>query len=169
MLEGSSAVFGTVGLLVALFGVAGLFLLLRNLARRNRVLATGITVEARCLDTYTSRSAEGPSSRRAILGFTTREGREIRIEPAVTGPIVTGDFVPVRYAPERPELAFVVETGRGNALGNGCALVIGMFVCGMFILVGLVFAAGGFGLWDFLSSNNSTDPSGYVPYPSFGP
>ncbi|MHA6758873.1 DUF3592 domain-containing protein [Streptacidiphilus sp. PAMC 29251] len=158
--------FGTAGLLFALVGVVIAILLIRSVLKRNRVLATGVTVEARCLDTYSRSNTEGASTRHAVLTFTTREGREIRIQPAIHTPIVPGDFVTVRYDPERPELAFLVEVGGGAA--TGCGLLIALVVCAMFVLVGLLFAGGGFGLWAFMSSTSS-DPSTYVPDPSFTP
>lgn len=154
-----SVVFGLVGLLFAGIGVALLIGGIRTAANRNRILASGVTVEARCLDTFTRRDSEGSGSRHAILGFTTRDGREIRIQPAVSGPIVVGDFVPVRYDPQRPERAVLVGDG-SSRVGNGCAMAVGLVVCTGFIVIGLLFAAGGFGLSGFLFSASD---------PSFGP
>lgn len=172
MIEGAgafSAVFGAVGLLFALAGTAMFVHLLRATARRSRVLATGLAVEARCLDTFTESSSEGSSSRYAILGFTTREGLDVRIKTPAGGTMVVGDFVAVRYAPDHPEQAVPVPVGADRAL-NGCGTVAGLVFCAVFTLVGLAFAGAGFGVWDLLSqftgaTSSVPDPGSYVPDP----
>ena len=159
------AVFGTVGLCFALIGIALGTWMIRTMVSRKRILTTGIQVEARCLDTFQRSSSDGPGARHAILAFTTREGREIRIQPAVTGPIVPGDFVPVRYDPARPASAVLLGTG-ADTVANGCGMVVVLLTCAVFVVVGLSFALGGFGL--LAATSSISDPSGF-PNPSFGP
>ncbi|MGV4986593.1 DUF3592 domain-containing protein [Streptomyces sp. NRAIS4] len=95
--------------------IAGLgyaaFLLLRRARRISRTWAHGVTAEARCLRMYTTTSGGGgDTSVRTTLHhvyeFTTREGRTVRFEEENgSATVVEGDFVAVRYLPERPEQA----------------------------------------------------------------
>ena len=142
---GIGTVFGLVGLFFAGVGVAMIVGGIRSAANRRRLLESGLAAEARCLDTYTRSSSEGTGSRHAVLSFTTGDGREIRIQPVITGPIVVGDFVTVRYDPARPERAVMTTTGAGS-VANGCAMAAGLVVSVLFIVVGLGFAAAGFGV-----------------------
>jgi hypothetical protein len=142
---GIGTLFGLVGLLFAAGGVAMIVGGARTAATRKRLLATGLAAEARCLDTYTRRGSEGPGSRHAVLSFSTVDGREIRIQPVITGPVVPGDYLTVRYDPARPQRAVIVAEA-ANSVGNGCAMAIGLIVAVMFIVVGLGFAAAGFGV-----------------------
>jgi hypothetical protein len=141
---GIGTVFGLVGLLFAGIGVAMIVGGIRTTANRRRLLEHGLAAEARCLDTYTRHDSEGTGSRHAVLSFSSVDGREIRIQPVITGPIVPGDYVTVRYDPARPERAVMAGQGAGG-MGNGCAMAIGLVVSVMFIVVGLAFAAAGFG------------------------
>lgn len=177
-MNGSSApdvLLGLMGLLFAAIGTAAVVFLVRRHLTQSRALAHGIQVEARCLEAYMSTDSKGDSHRVVILGFTTREGREIRIKPTVPRLTVVGDFVPVRYLPERPEQAAVVGSG-GPAEIFG--LVFGLVVCAIFALFGLAFAAHGFGLGAFVSGSGpfgngvspSAPPTGYpFTFPSTAP
>ncbi|MFC1418836.1 DUF3592 domain-containing protein [Streptacidiphilus cavernicola] len=158
---GIGVLFGLVGLLFAVVGAAIVITLVVKTADRRRLLDSGLAAEARCLDTYTRSSSEGTGSRHAILSFVTADGREVRIQPVITGPVVPGDFVTVRYDPARPQRAVMVGNGSG-AVANGCGAVVGLIVAVMFIGVGLFFAAAGFGLFD-LASGGAPDP-GSTPW-----
>jgi hypothetical protein len=138
-----ATVFSLMGFLFAILGTVLAVALVRRVVNRSRVLSHGLTAEARCLDTYVTRDSEGSSRRRVILGFTTVDGQQIRIEEAPRGPIVAGDLVQVRYLPQRPERA--VQVG-GSAVGAALGTVIGLVVCSLFVLVGLVFGLGGLGV-----------------------
>jgi hypothetical protein len=148
-------VFGFVGLLFALVGVAIGVSLIRRAVMQQRALNYGVPAEARCLDTYVSRDSEGSSTRHVILGFTTKEGQAVRFEPAgAPRMMVAGDFVTVRYLPENPEKAAVVGSGGAGAM---VGLVIALAFCSVFTLVGLMFAAGGFG-FGFFAMDATTGP-----------
>ncbi|TDT96064.1 uncharacterized protein DUF3592 [Streptomyces sp. 846.5] len=135
--------FGLVGLICALGGIAGGVTLIRRAIVHRRALSYGVPAEARCLDTYVTSNSEGSNTRHVILGFTTREGRDVRFEPVgMSRTLVAGDFVAVRYLPEKPEKAAVVGSGGAGAM---VALVLGLVFCLVFTLAGLMFAAGGFG------------------------
>jgi hypothetical protein len=169
MWDGAGALgagFGTVGLLFAMVGVGLGVFLIRSMVSRKRILATGLTAEAVCLDTYTRSRGENGSSRHAILNFTSHDGRVVRFDTVILTPMVTGDFVTVRYPPERPEKAVLVHTGVSRA-ANGVGMVLGLVFCGVFTLGGLFFAIAGFGFFELLSG--SPDPSVYVPDPTFTP
>jgi hypothetical protein len=160
-------VFGIVGLLFACAGVAFGLTLARRARWRGRALAHGLTAEARCLETYVARdhsmaSAGGygtsSATRHVILGFRTREGRDIRIEDTSGVPRAVGDFVEVRYLPEHPERATVAgATPAGVSLG----LAVGLAFCAAFTCIGLLFAATGFGIGYFGLSTSSGSSSGF--------
>lgn len=115
-----------------------------SLPRRRRLLRTGLLAEARCLETYTTRTSDGPTRRHAVLAFTTRDGREARATPA--GPpaaLVAGDHVAVRYGPAHPERAvFAAPAGPGSVVGAVLVLVF-LTVFTVFTAVTTAFAVAG--------------------------
>ncbi|QMU77532.1 DUF3592 domain-containing protein [Streptacidiphilus sp. PB12-B1b] len=137
------AVFSLVGFLFAVLGVVMAVTLLRRAVGRGRALSHGLTAEARCLEAYVTRSSDGSSRRRVILGFTTVDGQQIRIEETPRGPIVAGDFVQVRYLPERPQQA--VQVG-GSVAGTAVGTVFGLVFCSCFVAVGLAVGLSGLGV-----------------------
>ena len=142
--------FSLIGFVFAFIGAGLAFALVRGAVIRRRVLTEGIPAEARCLDTYVTRDAEGGSRRKVILGFSTRDGQQIRFEESPRSVLVTGDVVPIRYLPDRPQRAAVVGSGGAGAL---VGTAIGLVVCAMFVLVGLTFGLGGLGAGIFGFSN----------------
>ncbi|WP_327287996.1 DUF3592 domain-containing protein [Streptomyces sp. NBC_01198] len=160
-------VFGMIGLLFACAGAAFGLTLVRRTRWRRRALAQGLTAEARCLETYVARdhsaiSAGGFSTssatRHVILGFRTRDGRDIRIEETSRVPRVVGDFVEVRYLTEHPERATVAGA---SPSGVSLGLVVGLAFCAVFTCVGLLFAATGFGIGYFGLATSSGSSAGF--------
>lgn len=75
----------------------------------------------------------GVAPRHPILGFTTSEGREVRLEDPSLRSRTVGETVTVRYQPHRPELAVPTDVTRsewvaaGAAIaGLGCCVVAGI-------------------------------------------
>src|SRR5436305_11038285 len=103
MFEGLGAfgvVLGIGGLFFALLGITGIVVTVRRLNEYKRIMATGLTAEARCLDVYTSTStssgtdtssASTTTTRHAILSFTAQDGREVRFDETNSGRVVVGD------------------------------------------------------------------------------
>jgi hypothetical protein len=81
-------------------------------------------------------------SRHVIVGFFAADGREYRIDDSSGRPRVRGDFVPVRYLPARPQDAVAADAGQGSSVG----VVLMLAFLAVFALVGLFFAAIGFGV-----------------------
>jgi hypothetical protein len=140
-------VFALVGLFFAGIGIAGMIGAGHMVWLRRRTLAQGLSAEAVCLETYLKqeRSEDGPTrtTRHAILGFRTHDGRDIRIDRTSGFTGTVGDFVPVRYLPERPDRAIAVGPGSSSGVVGA---VIGMVFLAVFTCVGLSFAAVAFGL-----------------------
>lgn len=137
----AGTVFGVVGTVFALIGAAGVVAFVRALLRRHRALRFGETARAYCVDTFVTHDSDGPSRRRAILSFTTPDGREHRVTSPAAGTVVTGDQVPVRYLPDRPQHA-VVDTPAGPAAWAGAVFVL--LVLTVFTAFGALFAVSGF-------------------------
>ncbi|MFF4383193.1 DUF3592 domain-containing protein [Kitasatospora sp. NPDC001547] len=139
-------VFGAIGLLAVGLGVVKPVLGIRRARLDLRTLAEGLSAEARCLETYTTQERD-PSSRRTrterhvILGFRTRDGAEVRLEDTSGAPRVVGDRVTVRYLPDRPHRAVVVDRARaGIAARIAGDVLIGLLV----VACGTVFAISGY-------------------------
>jgi hypothetical protein len=104
----------------------------------SRAWRSGLTAEARCLNTYTTTSGGGDgmvsTKLHHVYEFTTREGRPVRFEEQ-GGPatVVQGDIVTVRYAADRPEKATARPPAHGKlTAGTGCLLAFfGVFVAFM--------------------------------------
>ena len=142
----AGSLFGLVGFLFALLGAGFCVALVRGAVLRRRALARGLSAEARCLDTYVTRDADGAGHRKVVLGFTAADGRAVRLTVSAPRTMVTGDLVQVRYLPHRPERAAVVGSGGPAALlGTAIAVV----TCLVFAFGGLFFGAVGFGLGVF--------------------
>ncbi|MFD7165768.1 DUF3592 domain-containing protein [Streptomyces violascens] len=155
--------FGCVGLLFALVGIAMLVGVVRRVSEHRRTLREGLRAQARCLETYVVRThrSGGPvhHQRRLIVGFRVGDGRDVRVQVTSRQPYVTGDMVPVRHLPHRPERAVVDEAPTGVGVVSclfGGAMVV--FTC-----VGLFFAAIGFGAAVFLGA--TADDGAPVPLP----
>ncbi|MET9909278.1 DUF3592 domain-containing protein [Streptomyces sp. NPDC006476] len=140
------------GLMIA-FALTALVALLRRARHISSAWNSGLTAEARCLNTYTTTSGGGETSVSTTLHhvyeFTTREGRPVRFEES-NGPstTVTGDVVMVRYAAERPERATAKPPAPGRLVAEqGCLLAFfGVFIgfCVMF----MVSVHAGFSIMD---------------------
>ena len=146
MMDGIGAagsLFGLIGFLFALAGAGMCVALVRGAVLRQQALTRGLAAEARCLDTYVSRDADGAGHRKVILGFTAADGRAVRLTVGAPRTMVTGDLVQVRYLPDRPERAAVVGSG-GSASLFGTA--VGVVACLLFTFGGLFFGVVGFGL-----------------------
>ncbi len=128
------------GLLVAAVGAVGVVFLVRSGMENRRIFRDGLVAEARCLETYmlNSRSTDGYlSSRRVlVLGFHTPDGRDVRTEMADI-PYATGDIVPVRYLPERPEQVLHAGARPGWDFGSCLkgAVFLGMLYAGLAIVI----------------------------------
>ncbi|WP_434600138.1 DUF3592 domain-containing protein [Streptomyces sp. A5-4] len=137
-------VLGTLGLLIAAFGIGAFVFMRRKAAEYQQTLRAGLMAEGRCLETHVvhhqSSNGSGNSQRRLIVGFLTYDGRQIRATVAARRPYVAGDLVPLRYLPHRPERAVV--DGAPVRLGVASCVVGGMTV--MLVGMGLVFALIGF-------------------------
>jgi hypothetical protein len=130
------------GLMIA-FALTALIALLRRARHISSAWNSGLTAEARCLNTYTTTSGGGETSVSTTLHhvyeFTTREGRPVRFEES-NGPrtVVTGDVVMVRYAAEHPERATAKPPAPGRLVAEqGCLLAFfGVFIgfCVMFMV-----------------------------------
>ena len=131
-------------LMIAL-ALTALIGLLRRARRIRSAWNSGLTAEARCLNTYTTTSGGGGDSSVSttlhhVYEFTTREGRAVRFEER-NGPrtIVTGDIVTVRYAAERPEWATAKPRQPGRLVAEqGCLLAF----FGVFIAFCIAFMVG---------------------------
>ncbi|MGW6982562.1 hypothetical protein ACWGE1_24525 [Streptomyces sp. NPDC054932] len=132
------------GLLVAAVGAGGVVFLLRSGRANRRIFRDGLVAEARCLETYMAnrRSSDGyvTSRRVLVLGFHTPDGRDVRAEMATDIPCATGDTVPVRYLPERPEQ--VLHAGARPGLDFGSCVKGALFLA--MVCVGLVIVIDGF-------------------------
>jgi hypothetical protein len=129
--------------------IAGALTALITVLRRARHISgawnSGLTAEARCLNTYTTTSGGGGDSSATttlhhVYEFTTREGRAVRFEEHNgPGTIVTGDIVTVRYTAEHPERATAKPPRPGRLLAEqGCLIAFfGVFIafCLFFMLV----------------------------------
>ncbi|MFJ6384372.1 DUF3592 domain-containing protein [Kitasatospora sp. NPDC092039] len=139
-------VVGAIGLLAVGLGVVKPVLGVRRARLDLRTPAEGLSAEARCLETYTTQERD-PSSRRTrterhvILGFRTRDGAEVRLEDTSGARRVVGDHATVRYLPDRPHRAVVVDRGRaGIATRIAGDVLIGLIV----VAWGTVFAISGY-------------------------
>ncbi|GAA2501548.1 DUF3592 domain-containing protein [Streptomyces longisporus] len=146
---------------LALSGLIGLLLRARNITR---AWNSGLTAEARCLNTYTTTSGGGETSVSTTLHhvyeFTTREGRPVRFEES-NGPrtIVTGDIVTVRYAAEHPERATAKPPQPGRLLAEqGCLLAFfGVFIAGCIaFMVGFSLMSDAFGFGEGVDDTTNT-------------
>jgi hypothetical protein len=149
-------VFGVVGLLFALIGVARGVGLVGRRAVVRRVLSEGLVAEGVVLDTYLSvlGGQHVSTSRRAIIGFRTADGAEHRIYAASRRPLLAGDRVPVRYLPEATERAVPADAASG---GGPALMLLPLVFLGVFVILGLFFAATGFGMAHF-GFTGSTSP-----------
>ncbi|QMU69599.1 DUF3592 domain-containing protein [Streptacidiphilus sp. P02-A3a] len=139
----AGSLFGLVGFVFALIGIGLGVALVRGMVLRQQALTRGLSAEARCLDTFVARDADGGRHRRVVLGFTAVDGRAIRLTVGAPRTVVIGDLVQVRYLPNRPERAIVVGSGGpGSLFGT----VIGVAACLLFTLAGLFVGAVGLGL-----------------------
>ncbi|MBK3644906.1 DUF3592 domain-containing protein [Streptomyces sp. MBT33] len=138
------AFFYAVPALMIAVAVAALIAVLRRARHISGAWNSGLTAEARCLNTYTTTSGGGGDSSVSttlhhVYEFTTREGRAVRFEEH-NGPrtIVTGDIVTVRYTAEHPERATAKPPRPGRLLAEqGCVLAFfGVFIafCLFFML-----------------------------------
>ncbi|MFF4804201.1 DUF3592 domain-containing protein [Streptomyces sp. NPDC001351] len=152
-------------LLIAL-ALTGLIGLLRRARRIRSAWNSGLTAEARCLNTYTTTSGGGgdtsvSTSLHHVYEFTTREGRPVRFEES-NGPrtVVAGDIVTVRYAAEHPEWATAKPPQPGRLIAEqGCLLAFfGVFIafCIAF-MVGFSLFSDSFGFGD-----DGVDPTNTV-------
>ena len=132
------AFFYLVPSLMIALALTGLVHLLLRARRVRSAWNSGLTAEARCLNTYTTTSGGGgdssvSTSLHHVYEFTTREGRPVRFEES-DGPrtIVTGDIVTVRYPAEHPEWATAKPPRPGRLLAEqGCLLAFfGVFIAG---------------------------------------
>jgi hypothetical protein len=120
--------------------------LLRRAWRINRTWSRGLTAEGRCLRMFTTTSGGGGDTSvrttvHHVHEFTTHDGRTVRFEEK-NGPatVLEGDFVTVRYLPERPERATALPPARARlAAGTGCGVAF-LGVAIMFCVVFLVTA-----------------------------
>uniref|UniRef100_A0AAU2VF48 DUF3592 domain-containing protein n=1 Tax=Streptomyces sp. NBC_00003 TaxID=2903608 RepID=A0AAU2VF48_9ACTN len=161
-------VFGCVGLLFAVVGIGALIGVVRKVSEHKRTLREGLTAQARCLEAYVVRTHRSDGlvhhQRRLIVGFRAVDGREVRVQVTSRQPYVTGDMVPVRYVPHRPERAVVDEAPTG--VGVVSCLFAGVMV--VFACLGLFFAAIGFGAAVFLGAS-ADGGGGPVPFPDSYP
>ena len=141
------------GLMIAL-ALTALIGMLRRARHISGAWNSGLTAEARCLNTYTTTSGGGGDSSVSttlhhVYEFTTREGRAVRFEER-NGPrtVVTGDIVTVRYTAEHPERATAKAPRPGRLIAEqGCMLVFfGVFIA--FCLVFMFTVHAGFGVLD---------------------
>ncbi|MFE9450507.1 DUF3592 domain-containing protein [Streptomyces sp. NPDC006739] len=141
-------VFGVVGLLFASIGVAGGVRLVRRRAMVHRVLTKGLVAEGLVLETYLSVHGRQhvTTSRRAIIAFRTADGAEHRIYASPRRPLLAGDRVLVRYLPEAPERAVTADAASG---GSSALMLLPLAFLGVFVIIGLFFAATGFGMAHF--------------------
>ncbi|MFI5975080.1 DUF3592 domain-containing protein [Streptomyces sp. NPDC051452] len=133
------------------FGYAA-YLLIRRALRIGRTWSRGLPAEARCLRMFTTTSGGGGDTSvhttvHHVYEFTTAEGRSIRFEEE-GGPatVLEGDFVTVRYLPERPERATALPPSRGTlAVTTGLGLTfLGVaiaFCVGFIVASHLMFSA----------------------------
>jgi hypothetical protein len=160
-------VFGSLGALFACVGVVMILVMGLRLAERRRTLREGLLAEGRCLETFmvhrSSTDGRSESSRYQIVGFETADGREVRARMAAGRLSVVGDFVPVRYLPERPERAVPADASPGPAPADGLAVVaLVVFTC-----VGVFFAASGFGAAGSVTPDFPDEPGWTVPAGEF--
>ncbi|RPF33771.1 DUF3592 domain-containing protein [Streptomyces sp. TLI_185] len=153
---------------IALTALIGL---MRRARRIHSAWNSGLTAEARCLNTYTTTSGGGgdtsvSTTLHHVYEFTTREGRAVRFEES-NGPrtIVTGDIVTVRYVAEHPEQATARPPQPGRLLAEqGCMLAFfGVFIafCVFFMLAFNLMSDGfdspfGFGDGDGVDDTTNT-------------
>jgi len=159
-MDAVNALFYVVPSLMIALALTGLIGLLRRARRIRSAWNSGLTAEARCLNTYTTTSGGGgdssvSTSLHHVYEFTTREGRAVRFEES-DGPrtIVTGDIVTVRYVAEHPEWATAKPPRPGRLVAEqGCLLAF----FGVFIAFCIAFMVG-FGLIpDVFSSGDGVD------------
>ncbi|WP_052441285.1 DUF3592 domain-containing protein [Streptacidiphilus anmyonensis] len=141
-------VFGLVGLLFAVIGAGSGVAIMRRWVAVRRNLDSGLVAEGVVLDTYLA--VHGRESvrtvRRAIIGFRTPDGVEHRIDDASGRPRVVGDHVTVRYLPGTPERGVAADAMSGRSIA---APLVSLVFLGVFVLIGLLFAAIGFGIAGF--------------------
>ncbi|MFJ9727002.1 DUF3592 domain-containing protein [Streptomyces sp. NPDC101209] len=139
------------GLMIAL-ALSAVVGMLRRARHISGAWNSGLTAEARCLNTYTTTGGGGGDSSVSttlhhVYEFTTREGRAVRFEER-NGPrtIVTGDVVTVRYTAEHPERATAKPPRPGRLLAEqGCMLTFfGVFIA--FCLVFMLTVHAGFSM-----------------------
>jgi hypothetical protein len=149
-----TAVAVVIGLAFLTMGVGMPFLTIRRARQATGALRQGLTAEGRVLDTYVTHRQDRASERHVIIGFRAADGREYRIEDSGNRPRVVGDHVPVRYLPDRPDLAVPADTSVGALAG------VSVVVCvfgGVFAVAGLVVLL--LGLTGVLLVDSVPDPS----------
>lgn len=149
-------VFVIVGVVLVAASAALGTAVVRGIRLQRRILAHGLTAEARCLETYVTHDADRTSStRHVILGFRTQDGADIRIEDTSRVPRVVGDITRVRYLPDRPHRAI---TAGSSPMIFGWTLLT---VFSLLLLCGSALAfMKGLGVFD---PTHPTDPSGVFP------
>src|SRR4051812_3311174 len=148
------ALFYVVPALMIALALGGLIALLRRARHVSHAWNSGLTAEARCLNTYTTTSGGAgdtmvSTTLHHVYEFATREGRPVRFEESGgPGTTVTGDVVTVHYAAEHPERATAKRPARGRLMAEqGCVvLVFGTVI--VFSLLFMVAVHAGFGVLD---------------------
>ncbi|MFJ9457770.1 DUF3592 domain-containing protein [Kitasatospora sp. NPDC101447] len=140
-------VWSVLGVVGSAAGVAALAAVVLRVRLRARILAQGLTAQARCLETFLTTETWGTGSERhtsterhVIMGFRTADGRDVRFRDRPGALRVVGDRVPVRYLPERPQR--VVTTDR-HPSGVTAPLVAGAVAGLVVVAVGVLCAVAG--------------------------
>ncbi|MBZ6475284.1 DUF3592 domain-containing protein [Streptomyces griseocarneus] len=133
----------TMGLLVlAVFG-SGCAFLTWQLVGRLLSLFGGIAVEGRCVRRYSTESSENGTQWHHVYGFTTQEGQYVEFEEDAMF-MAQGQVVTVRYRPAKPARSATIM-GRGGAWSPLFGQLLGIFVTGMFTLLGVIWVWVGTG------------------------
>ena len=125
-------VCGVAGLLVLAIGARAV----SRQVRTRRTLSAGLPADGQVLHIYTVPGDQGRDGvQHSVVAFRTVDGRRFLINDESGLPRVVGDRVPVRYLPERPQSAVLVDLPR-NVLG---AVLLGVCATG-FVAVCLAAA-----------------------------
>ncbi|WP_328394305.1 DUF3592 domain-containing protein [Streptomyces sp. NBC_00390] len=108
-----------------------------RLVSRLRSLIGGTAVEGRCVRRYSTQSNDGGTSRHHVHGFTTASGEYVEFEEDALL-IAQGQAVTIRYRPGNPARSATVM-GPGGAWSPLFGHLLGIFVTGMFTLLGMVW------------------------------
>ncbi|MEV4506678.1 DUF3592 domain-containing protein [Streptomyces klenkii] len=127
----------TIGLLVlAAFGSFCGFLTWQ-LVSRLLSLFRGISVQGRCVRRYSTESSDNGTSWHHVYGFTTQDGQYVEFEEDAMF-MAQGQTVTVHYRASNPVRSATVM-GRGGAWSPLFGQLFGIFVTGMFTLLGVAF------------------------------